>query len=336
MTNNSASLAQLEQTIAQAIEDDEHAICTMESSLRRDSDTLPFPRSIREIVSGEAEDASAHDGYHSDRLRVAPLRQARHDSGKRRNTSISSESIVSGSEGSFYGGTAPTSPISFNTTRSPSQSMMGRISLSPNRSEQPSDGTIDDRTHEKVHWEEYSEYQDKMSLMERSSDGSQENTHHRVLAAVSNAMYQLRQVRLKEQLARPIRYDPQNSVHKPMPKVVYLFEASVNEELQVRRLITRDWLRVSTWWLLKARVTLANSSRNNYVSARGSLSPSSDSASSSHQAYINLLKASYILYEIVLKDESSPALLTDENRKSIAELSEVHRFYFLSLCGIYL
>ncbi|CAI7612736.1 unnamed protein product [Penicillium pancosmium] len=323
-----ASLAQLEQTIAQAMEDDEHAMHVIESSFRRDSDTLVSSRIIREIASEEPEDASARDEYHSDRLHVAPLRQARQESGKRRNTSISSESIVSGSDGSFYGGTAPTSPTSFNTTRSPSQSMMGRISLSRSRGEHPSDGTIDGRTHENVSWEGNSESQEKQSLMEKSSEGSQENPHHRVLDAVSNAMHQLRQVRLKEQLARPVRYEPQNSAHTPMPEVIYLFEVSVNEELQVRRLITRDWLRISTWWLLKARATLANCSRNNYASAWGSLSPSTESASSSHQAYVDLLKASYILYDVVLKDESSPALLTDENRKSIAELSEGINYEF--------
>lgn len=35
------------------------------------------------------------------------------------------------------------------------------------------------------------------------------------------------------------------------------------------------------------------------------------------------MKASYILYDIVLKDENSRANLTDENRKLIADLSEV-------------
>lgn len=53
------------------------------------------------------------------------------------------------------------------------------------------------------------------------------------------------------------------------------------------------------------------------------MSPSIDSRSTSHQAYADLMKASYILYDIVLKDESSRAILTDENRKLIADLSEV-------------
>ena len=53
------------------------------------------------------------------------------------------------------------------------------------------------------------------------------------------------------------------------------------------------------------------------------MSPSVDSSSTSQQAYVDLLKASYILYDIVLKDETSQALLTDENRKLISDLSEV-------------
>lgn len=48
-----------------------------------------------------------------------------------------------------------------------------------------------------------------------------------------------------------------------------------------------------------------------------------ESRSPSHQAYLDLLKASYILYDIVLEEEPSPALLVDEDRKSIVELSEV-------------
>lgn len=75
--------------------------------------------------------------------------------------------------------------------------------------------------------------------------------------------------------------------------------------------------------MLKARATLANCNRHNLVSARGSVSPSTDSRTSSNQAYVDLLKASYILYDLVLKEKTSPALLTAENRKSIAYLAEV-------------
>ncbi|KAF4762425.1 hypothetical protein N7455_001631 [Penicillium solitum] len=46
-----------------------------------------------------------------------------------------------------------------------------------------------------------------------------------------------------------------------------------------------------------------------------------ESRSTSHQAYHDLLKASYILYDIVLEEEASSPLV-DEDRKSIVELSE--------------
>lgn len=54
-----------------------------------------------------------------------------------------------------------------------------------------------------------------------------------------------------------------------------------------------------------------------------------ESRTTSHQAYLDLLKASYILYDIVLEEEASPSLLVDEDRKSIVELSEVSAFVSL-------
>ena len=79
----------------------------------------------------------------------------------------------------------------------------------------------------------------------------------------------------------------------------------------------------------KARTTLNNCEKPSFADARGSLSPSTDSRSTGHQAYADLMKSSYILYEIVLKDENSQAVLTDENRKLIADLSEVCVFPLL-------
>ncbi|KAJ5089664.1 hypothetical protein N7532_008348, partial [Penicillium argentinense] len=318
-----ASLDRLEQTIVQAMEDDEHAMLAFEASSGRDSESPIWPRGTRRSLSGENEDTGDIDIIFPDRLHVAPLRQVKQGHGRPRHMSTSSESVRSGSDGSFSGGTARTSPTSIHTTCSYSQSLAGRISHSRTRSEQPHEGFNEGRAHEKIFWEDSSDIQDKNSILDRSSESSHtEFGHNNVLEAVASAMQHLRQVRLQEQLARPIRYEPQSTLHKPDAETIKLFEASMNEELQVRRLITRDWLRVATWWLLKARATLANCSRHSYVSARGSLCPSSDSRSMSPQAYVDLLKSSYILYDIVLKDKNGPAHFTDENRKSIAELSE--------------
>lgn len=56
---------------------------------------------------------------------------------------------------------------------------------------------------------------------------------------------------------------------------------------------------------------------------RGSFSRSSDSRSPGNQAYVDLLKASWILYDVILKDDKLTPLLTDENRKLFYNLSDV-------------
>lgn len=301
------------------MEEDEQAMLTLEAPSGRDSGSIISPLSLRGGFSVELEDTSE-----SIRARMATQRQSSSGQIRHRHVSSSSESILSGSDGSFSGGAAPTSPLSSNTAHSLSQSMLGKISHTRGRSDQIIyDGLTDGWAIDKVFREDKSDVQEKQSADKISDSSNTEFEQSNVMEAVSSAMQHLRRVRLKEQLARPVRYEPQNTLHKPDPATVKIFEASVNEELQIRRLITRDWLRVATWWLLKARATLANCNRHNFVSARGSVSPSTDSKTTSHQAYADLLKASYILYDIVLKDESSPALLTDENRKSIADLSEV-------------
>lgn len=48
-----------------------------------------------------------------------------------------------------------------------------------------------------------------------------------------------------------------------------------------------------------------------------------ESRTTTHQAYVDLLKASYILYDVILRDDTSPDLLVDENRKLISDLSDV-------------
>ncbi|THC95419.1 hypothetical protein EYZ11_005106 [Aspergillus tanneri] len=128
--------------------------------------------------------------------------------------------------------------------------------------------------------------------------------------AVASAMQQLHQIRLQDQLHRPLRYEPRDRFHQPDVELLKKFDTFAHDEMAIRPINTNDWLRVAVWWLLKrlkARTTLANYEKSGLSSNRGSL---------------NLLKASYILYDIVLKDKSSQAVLTDENRKLVSDLSE--------------
>ncbi|KAJ6095622.1 hypothetical protein N7486_006368 [Penicillium sp. IBT 16267x] len=321
-----SSLADIERTMLQAIEDDEQALLALETS-RRDSNLVVSPLSIKSGVSTDYEDLV--DAYMSQSTlpRVSSLAsrssqgQGTQAPSRPKHTPTSTESVMSGSDGSFYDGTAPTSPSMHS--RSHSQRLVERLNYSRALSPPPLYGcSIDGRASDKMLWENASDIQERQSLGISSETSSTEFGHENVMEAVTSAMQQLRQVRLQEQLARPIRYMPQNKVHRPDQGILEAFESSVNEELQARRLITRDWLRIATWWLLKARATLANCGRHNLVSARGGIVMPSDSRSDSQRAYVDLLKASYILYDIVLRDDSSPALLTDENRKTISDLSE--------------
>lgn len=303
------------------MEEDEQAILALKPPSGRDSGAIISPLSLRGGFSVELEDTSE-----TIRARMASQRALSPASLRPKHVSISSKSIMSGSDGSTYGTTSPISPLSTNTTRSISQSIRGKTGHSRPRSDQLLPEVVNGGKLDRTFWEESSSDIQEKENTEKTRDSSQAGFgHNHVTEAITSAMQQLRQVRIKEQLARPIRYEPQNALHKPDAEIVKAFEESVNEESHFTRMITRDWLRIATWWLLKARATLANCNRHSLISAQGSVSPSTDSRTTSNQAYVDLLKASYILYDIVLKDETSPALLSDENRKSIAVLSEVDR-----------
>ena len=143
---------------------------------------------------------------------------------------------------------------------------------------------------------------------------------------VAEAMQELVRVRQREQSARPLRIVRQDPVHRPPDALKEHFQEFADDELKIRRLNARDWLRVATWWLLKARFNTRVDERSQFLSTRGSLSVSGVSGggrSGINQAYVDLLKASWILYDIILKDDNDKAsLMTDENRKMFYNLSD--------------
>lgn len=59
------------------------------------------------------------------------------------------------------------------------------------------------------------------------------------------------------------------------------------------------------------------------ISSRGSLSVPGDGRSPANQAYVDLLKASWILHMVILREDHTTALTTDENRKLYQDLSDV-------------
>ena len=71
---------------------------------------------------------------------------------------------------------------------------------------------------------------------------------------VADAMKTLSLIRQKEQSARPLRIVRQDPQHTPDQALKKRFQELVDDELKIRRLNARDWLRVATWWLLKVRM----------------------------------------------------------------------------------
>ena len=92
-----------------------------------------------------------------------------------------------------------------------------------------------------------------LSLGTESTTTEQEKPQN-VDEAVAEAKKTLSLIRQKEQAARPLRIVRQDPQHAPDEALKKRFQQLVDEELKIRRLNARDWLRVATWWLLKVRM----------------------------------------------------------------------------------
>ncbi|KAJ5835446.1 hypothetical protein N7447_001472 [Penicillium robsamsonii] len=320
------SLVRIEKRMVLAIEEDKQIVLSTEASPVRDTDSVVSPMSpglgVVELPANNEEECEINiiKEVRSRMAELANNRSSMGSSSKVRHASISSESAITESDDSLLDVNSRTSWLSLSTSPFLPQA---RINHRRMRSEQLLfGGFIDGRAIDGGIWANDPDLTEKQVVHHSRSYSDAGYGNPQVIEAVTSAMQHVRDVRHQEHIPRPIRFEPQNQLHRPTAETLKIFEASVNEGLQITRLITRDWLRVATWWLLKARATLANCNRHSYVSARSSLSPSMESRSTSHQAYLDLLKASYILYDIALEEDVSSGILVDEDRKSILELSE--------------
>ena len=139
---------------------------------------------------------------------------------------------------------------------------------------------------------------------------------------ITEAIQELARIRQKEQSARPLRIVSQDPVHQPDDILKARFQQLAEDELRIRRLNVKDWLRVATWWLLKARLNTRLEENSQQFGSRASFSVSNDGKSAINQAYVDLLKASFILYSIILRDDYKSSLLSAENRKLFHNLSD--------------
>ncbi|OQE46781.1 hypothetical protein PENCOP_c001G05947 [Penicillium coprophilum] len=309
------SLSHREKPIVLTMEEDKKRVLSTDALPVRDTDSVVSPMSpglgVVELPANNEEDCEI-DMIEEVRAKISELANNRSSIGsssKTKHASICSESAITEPDDSLFDGHSLTSWLSLNT--SPFLPPPGRINHTRMRSEQLLFGSsIDGQAFDGGIWAHNPDFTEKQAPSSRYRGRDVRN-------ATSC------DVRHLERISRPIRFEPQNQLHRPTAETLKILEASVNDGLQIKALSTRDWLRVATWWLLKTRATLANCNRHNPASARGSLSPSTESRSTTNQAYLDLLKASYILYDVVLEEKASSSVLVDEDRKSIVELSEV-------------
>ena len=74
---------------------------------------------------------------------------------------------------------------------------------------------------------------------------------------------------------------------------------------------------------MKARFHMQTAEKSPLTNTHENLSMSTLSSMPSSQAYLDLLKASWVLYDIVLSDENLVPLQSNENRKLFLNLSDV-------------
>ncbi|KAL8960665.1 MAG: hypothetical protein Q9193_002669 [Seirophora villosa] len=144
---------------------------------------------------------------------------------------------------------------------------------------------------------------------------------HSVAEAVEEANQELFKVRQKDQAARPLRIVEEDPLHTVDDTLKERFQQLADDELRVRWLSAKEWLRVATWWLLKARFNIPDVESSS-PTVSDFIQVSGVASGSANQAYVDLLKSSWILRTIILNETNISSLMTDENRKLFYNLSD--------------
>lgn len=239
-----------------AMKEDEQIAFSTEASPVRDTDSVVSPMSpeLVELPANNEEDCDV-DIIHDVRVRMSELANTRSSVGsssKLKHTSMSSGSAATESDLSLLDGTSPTSWLSLNTSASPPPT--SRISHRRMRSEQLLyGGSIDSRAFDDEIWPNDHDSETQLGAIHSRAYSDASYSHSNVMEAISSAMQQLLEARHQEKTSRSVRFEPQNQLHMPSDEILKVFEESVNPGSHTGRLITSDWLRVATWWLLKVR-----------------------------------------------------------------------------------
>ena len=146
---------------------------------------------------------------------------------------------------------------------------------------------------------------------------------------LDSAVEELASVRQKERQSRPLRLPDRQRMPKPDEELKKRFEQSAKTEMEYRKLNTKDWLKIGTWWLLKSQFHSPLEPMGEPSCPQGSISTSYCSTTRHAQAYIDLVKASWILFDVILESDYEIPMQADENRKLFRELADVSVFAVL-------
>lgn len=162
-------------------------------------------------------------------------------------------------------------------------------------------------------------------IVEKGDDQSFK-TQNKYYDDVDKALDEVRSMISERRQKEPLIRRPQAPREPPDP--AHLVSQRLAETLQeksgylralwgVERLTVAIWLRIGTWWLLKSRNTafLLDDTQPN-----ASTASSYNSNISIQQSHLDLLKASWILYNVILEDEGYAASLIGENQKLFDDL----------------
>ena len=85
----------------------------------------------------------------------------------------------------------------------------------------------------------------------RSGDLNNKEDNPELAEVVEEAMQELFKFRQIEMSRRPLRIRPQETTHKPIESLKQTFQSLAQDEMAFRRLNSKEWLQLGTWWLLK-------------------------------------------------------------------------------------
>lgn len=160
------------------------------------------------------------------------------------------------------------------------------------------------------------------SKVVRPGEGLKRESDIYFKSVLDSAMGELASIRQKERQSRPLRLPDRQKVPMPDEELKKQFEQSAQTEMEYRKLNTKDWLRIGTWWLLKSQFHAHLQSSCEGSSPRESMTTVRSTVAHA-QAYIDLVKASWVLFDVILKSEYEIPMQADENRKLFRELSDV-------------